>query len=77
MTLCDRCKREMKTVPSLDRLSAAEAIRAMKLASGMNTDAALASFIGRERSTIAQWRRRGAIPEAATIDFTVKVRAAA
>ena len=46
----------------------------MKLALGCETDAALAQALGKNPTTIAQWKRRNAIPERAKIRFHLRLR---
>ena len=42
---------------------AGEDIRVLKETLGVGSDAELAAALGVERSTVAQWRRRGSVPE--------------
>lgn len=46
-------------------------INKMKLSAGVETDAELAAFLHKDRSAVAQWRRRGAVPETAILRFLI------
>lgn len=48
-------------------------ILAMKLRAKVETDRELAFFLGKKPATIAQWRRRGAIPENALVRFEIRI----
>lgn len=47
----------------------ASLLREMKARAGVKTDLALAQFMGLAQSTVANWRQRGAVPEAALLAF--------
>lgn len=44
-------------------------VREMKRRAGVSTDQELARFIGAAQSTVANWKQRGAVPEAALLKF--------
>lgn len=48
-------------------------ILAMKLRAKLETDRELAFFLDKRPATIAQWRRRGAIPENALVRFEIRM----
>lgn len=48
----------------------------MKRRAGVSTDSALASFMGVAQSTVAYWRSRSRVPEAAVLKFERKLEAA-
>lgn len=55
-------------------IPAEEAIRLMKLRAGTETDTQLGQFLGKAQSTVASWRRRGRVPEAAIVRFEQRLR---
>jgi hypothetical protein len=63
------------TADLLSNVRIDDAILEMKLKAGVETDTALAEFLGKAQSTVAAWRRRGRIPQAAAIRFELKLRA--
>lgn len=54
-------------------------IREMKRRAGVESDQELALFLDKSRTAIAQWRRRGAVPEGAILrlEFKARTKAAA
>lgn len=55
-------------------LTADEAIRLMKLRAGIETDTQLGAFLGKAQITVATWRRRGRVPEAAIVRLEQRMR---
>lgn len=49
-------------------------IREMKMRVGCEFDRELATFLGKGHTAIAQWRRRGAVPEAALLRLEARLR---
>lgn len=47
----------------------ASLVREMKRRAGVRTDQELARFLGAAQSTVANWKQRGAVPEAALLKF--------
>lgn len=47
----------------------ASLVREMKRRAGVRTDHELATFLGAAQSTVANWKQRGAVPEAALLKF--------
>ena len=67
--LCERCKQEIASArPSPEQPVGAQ-IMHMKLRAGLETDSALGQFLGRTQSCVAQWRRKGRVPDAMLIRF--------
>lgn len=77
MTRCPTCKCLVADTAPQGVETVATDIRTMKLRSGCPTDTSLAEFLGKAPSTIAQWRRRGCVPESALVELEIKLRSKA